>query len=276
MDHRLSYTGKRVVVTGAASGIGQATAGVVAGLGATVVALDVREAKGFSWIETNLAKKASIDEAIRRIGDPVDALFNCAGLPGPPFSDHETMLVNFVGLRHLSESLAERMKPGSAVASVSSVAGMGYLRHLAQLKPLLESNGFDEASQWCQDNPAIANGYPAAKESVIAWTQTRAKTLGARGIRINCISPGITETPMLAQFDALVGRDWMETHMQGFLGRNSRPDEQAWALAFLNSDAASFVSGANLFVDAGYSGALSVGVVPPPPPPPKVVARTRA
>src|SRR5262249_7518090 len=155
--------------------------------------------------------RASIDDAVGRLADrPVDALINCAGLPGPPFSDLETMLVNFVGLRHLSETLAERMRPGAAIASVSSVAGMGYMRRLAQLKPLLETLDFDAARKWCEENPKVANGYPAAKECVIAWTQMRAKPFGERGLRINCVSPGITETPMLEKFDDLVGRDWME------------------------------------------------------------------
>ena len=274
MENRYSYAGKRVVVTGAASGIGEATARVVADLGAEVVALDIREAKGpvKEWIETNLASKDSIDASVRRIGEPVHALFNCAGLPGPPFSALETMLVNFAGLRHLTDSLLAAMKPGAAIASVSSVAGMGYARKLAQLKPLLDTRGFDDARRFCEEHPEVANGYQAAKECLVAWTQMRAKDLGKRGIRINCTCPGITETPMMNHFDALVGRDWMEAHLQGFLGRNSRPDEQAWALAFLGSDAASFVSGTTLFVDAGYSGALMVGAVQPPPPSPKVVA----
>jgi NAD(P)-dependent dehydrogenase (short-subunit alcohol dehydrogenase family) len=275
----MSYEGKRVVVTGAASGIGEATALVARGLGAEVVALDVREVKvpGARWIRTDLSQRASIDDAVRAIGEPVHALFNCAGVPGPPtFSEVDTMLVNFIGLRHLSESLVERMKPGCAIASVSSVAGMGYLRHLAQLKPLLEATDFDEARRFCEKNPEIANGYAAAKECVIAWTQMRAKPFGARGVRINCTCPGITETPMLAQFGDLVGRDWMETHLQGFLGRNSRPDEQAWALAFLNSEAASYVNGTCLYADAGYAGALTVGAISPPPPSPKAGARNRS
>jgi NAD(P)-dependent dehydrogenase (short-subunit alcohol dehydrogenase family) len=269
MKNRLSYAGKRAVVTGAASGIGKATCELVRELGGDVLALDVRE--GFERVD--LRDRSSIDGAVRRIGEPVDALFNCAGLPGPPFSNLDTMLVNFVGLRHLTESLAERMKPGSAIASVSSVAGMGYQRRLAQLKPLLETKDFDGARRFCEEHPDVANGYAGAKECLVAWTQTCAKPFGARGIRINCTCPGITETPMLAHFDALVGRDWMEAHLQGFLGRNSRPEEQAWALAFLNSDAASFVSGTTLFVDAGYAGALSVGAISPPPPPPPKASR---
>lgn len=278
MSNRFSYEGKRVVVTGAASGIGAATAGVIGELGGQVVALDVCEAHapGARFIQTDLRRRDSIDHALAEIGEPVNALFNCAGLPGPPFSDLDTMLVNFVGLRYLSESLAERMQPVSSIASVVSVAGLGYQRRLAQLMPLLETKTFEDGQRWCEEHPDVANGYQAAKECILAWTGRSAVKLGPRGIRVNTTCPGITETPMLDQFDALVGRDWMEQYMQGFLGRNSRPEEQAWALAFLGSDAASYVHGANLIVDGGYFGALSVGAIQPPPPPTKATARARA
>jgi NAD(P)-dependent dehydrogenase (short-subunit alcohol dehydrogenase family) len=86
MENKFSYAGKRVVVTGVASGIGEATARVVQGLGADVLSLDVREARVGTFLETNLASRDAIDAAIQSIGEPVHALFNCAGLAGPPFS----------------------------------------------------------------------------------------------------------------------------------------------------------------------------------------------
>ena len=67
--------------------------------------------------------------------------------------------------------------------------------------------------------------------------------------------------------DPLNVRPVMETHLQGFFGRNAKPAEQAWPLAFLSSELASFISGVNLCVDAGYSGALLTGTIDPPPPP---------
>src|SRR5947209_1001484 len=118
----LSYQDKRVVVTGAASGIGAATAKLVAQLGGQVTGVDIKESDTERFVEANLMDLQSINAAAKQIGD-VDALFNCAGVQGPPFSNLDTMLVNFIGLRHLTELLLQRMPPGSAIVSVASLAG---------------------------------------------------------------------------------------------------------------------------------------------------------
>ena len=174
------------------------------------------------------------------------------------------MLVNFVGARQLTEALLPQMPSGSAIASVASVAGMGYLLNMANVKQLLETDSYEAARAWCEEHPEIANGYAFSKECIIVYALMYAKRLAERGIRINAISPGITETPMLPHFYDQVGKDWMDANFRGFLGRNANADEQAWPLAFLNSDAASFISGVNIFVDAGYAGALFTGEVAPP------------
>lgn len=268
--NRIDYHGKRIIVTGAASGMGEAVARLAGELGAEVYALDVKGARVpvATFVKTDLMDRDSIDAAVRGIGGPVHALFNCAGVPGPPFSNTETMLVNFIGPRHLTESVIALMPHGGAIASIASVAGSGWTQNLSNVMRLLETVSFDEAHAWCDANPKIANGYRFSKECMIVYSMVRARELGRRGLRINCVSPGITETPMLLQFDTLVTREWMERHLQGFLGRNSRPEEQAWPLLFVNSDLASFMSGTNTFVDAGYTGSLLTGQVPPAPPPP--------
>lgn len=270
MKDPLAYAERRVVVTGAASGMGQATARLLGELGADVVGLDVRDTSVAvkEFVRVDLRERAQIDAAVSHIGETVHALFNCAGLPGPPFTNLDTMLVNFIGPRHLTEALIPRMPRGAAIASIASVAGMGYAMNLANVRQLLETPDFETARSWCEAHPELANGYPFSKECIITYTLTRARALAERGIRINCISPGITDTPMLRYFHDQVGREWMERNFQGFLGRNAQPEEQAWPLVFLCSEAASYISGANLFVDAGYTGALVTGQVPPPQPPP--------
>ncbi len=107
MDDVLQYRGKRCVVTGSASGMGAAAAQILVDLGAEVIGLDVKptEVAVAQQITVDLKDKASIDAAVAAIGSPVDAVFSVAGLPGQPFSDFDTVMVNFVGAVHLIESL---------------------------------------------------------------------------------------------------------------------------------------------------------------------------
>jgi NAD(P)-dependent dehydrogenase (short-subunit alcohol dehydrogenase family) len=257
----LGYAGKQVVVSGAASGMGAAAARVLVDLGAEVHALDLHpiDAKVAHTLEVDLRRRETIDAAARRLPARVDALFNCAGLPGPPFSNLDTMLVNFAGLRHLTEAVLPRMHAGGAVASITSVAGMGWRKNLDNVKALCGTKDFEEARAWCESHPTEANGYLFSKQCIIWYTLQRAVDLVPRGIRMNCLSPSPTDTPMLEAFHAQVSRDFIDKHFLAPIGRNATPEEMAEPLVLLNSDASRFVSGVNLFVDFGYVAATEVG-----------------
>jgi NAD(P)-dependent dehydrogenase (short-subunit alcohol dehydrogenase family) len=260
----LGYAGKRVVVSGASSGMGAAAARTLVDLGAKVHALDLRpiETKVEQALEVDLRRRDSIDGAVRQLPAHVDALFNCAGLPGPPFSNLDTMLVNFAGLRHLTEALLPRIPKGGAIASITSVAGMGFRKNLENVKGLCGTKDFDEARAWCEAHPDKANGYLFSKQCIIWYTMQRAVELVARGIRMNCLSPAPTDTPMLPAFHAQATRDFIDKHFLAPIGRNATPEEMAEPLVLLNSDAARFVSGVNLFVDWGYLASIEVGARP--------------
>src|SRR5438046_1501885 len=107
MEDALQYDGKRVVVTGCSSGMGAATARILNDLGAEVTGVDVKkpDSSVHDYQEVDLRNKEAIDSAVGSIDSPVHAVFSVAGLPGAPFSDLDTVLVNFVGARHLIESL---------------------------------------------------------------------------------------------------------------------------------------------------------------------------
>ena len=260
----LGYEGQRVVVTGAHSGMGEAAARLLIELGAEVHALDVREvgAPVVQSIETDLGRRESIDAALERIPGELHALLNCAGLPGPPFGNLETVLVNFVGPRHLTESLLPRIASGGAVASITSVAGMGYRKNLENVNALLATRGFEEGAAWCEAHPEAANGYLFSKQCIIAYTKARAGELAERGVRINCISPAPTDTPMMKAFIDQVSREFMDEHFRAPVGRNATPEEMAEPLVFLASRAARFISGQNLFIDFGYTAQVESGQRP--------------
>jgi NAD(P)-dependent dehydrogenase (short-subunit alcohol dehydrogenase family) len=257
----LGYAGKCVVLSGAATGMGAAAARILVDLGAEVHALDVKpiEAKVAQSIFVDLRDPASIDAALAQIPARVDVHLNCAGLPGAPFSALDTMLVNFVGLRHLTEGVIPRLGAGSAVASITSVAGMGFRKNLENVKALCATPDFAAGRAWCESHPNEANGYLFSKQCIIWYTMQRAVELVSRGIRMNCLSPAPTDTPMLPAFHAQVNREFIEQHFLAPIGRNATPEEMAEPLLFLGSDAARFVSGVNLFVDYGYLAAVEVG-----------------
>jgi NAD(P)-dependent dehydrogenase (short-subunit alcohol dehydrogenase family) len=91
----------------------------------------------------------------------------------------------------------------------------------------------------------------------------RSFTLAPRGIRINCLNPGPTDTPMMPHFEQAVGREFMASFPKPLWGRNSRPDEQAWPLLFLNSPRASYVTGVQFDADAGFKAGMFTGQIDP-------------
>lgn len=259
MHDMLAYQGKNVVVTGAASGIGQAAARILSELGAEVYALDIGEVTipVKQFIRTDLRSEGSITAAAKLVPDKFYAVYGVAGIPGPPFSNLDITMVNFVGHRHLTETLLPRMQDGGAVASVTSIAGIGWKNNLSSVSKLLATVGFDEARAWLEANPDINNGYVFSKQCIIAYAASRAGELAQRRIRINCLSPVATDTPMLRGLLQQYGQESMDM-LVAPCGRHSTPDEVAEALIFLNSNMGRFVSGHNLIVDYGWQAAVDV------------------
>jgi NAD(P)-dependent dehydrogenase (short-subunit alcohol dehydrogenase family) len=259
-----SYEGKHAVVTGCSSGIGAATARELAALGATVTGMDIKPppARIERFVEVDISDRASIEAAEAQIDRPADALFNCAGLSGGGGPALLVMRVNFIGLRHLTEALVEHMPPGSAVVSVASVGGAGYLTNMEAVRDFLAVDGFDAAVGWCEQHPEQFpnGGYSFSKQSVIVYTMVRANDLATRGIRINSIGPGMTATPMLLDSARLLGQDYLDRFPRP-LGRDADPEEQAWPLLFFNSRAASYVTGQHLWTDGGLVNGLAAGTI---------------
>jgi NAD(P)-dependent dehydrogenase (short-subunit alcohol dehydrogenase family) len=269
----LGYTGKRAVVTGAASGMGHATIKYLAELGAEVLALDISPIEDGPWtpIEVNLGDKASIDSVLEVIGEPVDRLFNVAGVAGGRGKEKPAMMVNFFGLRYLTERLLPVMPHGGAIVNVSSLAGYRYIVARADLEQMLHMSTMDEAEAWLddEDNQELFNGYGTSKELLNLWTVTTCKELAeTHGVRINVVAPGTTETPLLDAFKEnareRTGSDQGVVAARGFMGRFATSEDQAAACVFLNSDAAEMITGQILGVDGGMAGAMTGGALDQP------------
>lgn len=257
MDDVLGYEGKRVVVTGCASGMGAATAALLGELGAEVVGIDIAEADPpvAAYHRTDLSDPEAIDATVAAIGGPVDSLCNCAGLPTTA-PDRPVIAVNFLGHRHLTEALLASMPAGSSVGFISSAGGMGWLDRIDTLLGLIATDGFAAGEAWLDEHEHLwaGNGYAFSKEAINTYVNKRGYQVAAR-VRINSIMPGPTDTPMMPSFVESMGETFFERFPKP-VGQNSTPEEQAWALVMLNSPRASYVAATNVFTDGGFSGGI--------------------
>jgi NAD(P)-dependent dehydrogenase (short-subunit alcohol dehydrogenase family) len=259
------YDGRRAVVTGCASGIGAAVARQLTELGAEVVGLDLKrpalQLKEFH--ELDLSDPASIERAVAAIDGPVDSLFNVAGVSSGIGDPMRVVTINFLGTRHFTEALIPSMPPGSAIANVSSLAASAYRANATVTAGLLDTATMAEGIEWCQRNPepvADGGGYRLSKEAIILYGMANVGWLGAKGIRINCTAPGVTDTPILDQLRSAYGQQFLDS-FQTPLGRAADPDEQAGVLLFLNSGAASYITGQVIWVDGGSVAERVIGDV---------------
>ncbi len=264
MSDILGYKGKRVIVSGCFSGMGEATAKILLDLGAEVHGLDFKPSALplASFNQIDLRDAASIEAGVAAIGGKVDALFNCAGLAGGgAFPAMDTFKVNFIGTRHLTDQVIPLMGEGAAIVSIASTGGLGWSRRIPVHMELLQTKGFQAAVDWAEAHPEhVAEGYAFSKEAVIVWTQFMGAHLIKKGIRINCSLPSPTQTPMMATFHATSGKDVVDAAAEP-LGRYTTPAEQAGPLVLLCSNAAGVVNGVVLPVDGGFMGGLATGQV---------------
>ena len=250
---------KVAFITGAASGIGRACAFLFAHEGARLVASDV-DTDGLEALRGELEESAAeclvlagdvtrrarveemVDEAVARFSR-IDVLVNSAGITRrnvPADADFEeawdkVMAVNLKGTLLMCHAVAQVMtqRGGGAIVNLSSIMGLvTYPDHLGL------SDGF--------------NPYPHSKGGVLQLTRDLAVNLAKSGVRANAVCPGFVYTPLTRGISAneQIHETVKRMHPMGRLGE---PEEVARAILFLASDDASFVTGAALTVDGGYT-----------------------
>src|SRR2546428_7252357 len=179
---KFRYDGKRVLVVGGATGMGAATAELALDAGAEVVVMDFAPVKisGVKSIHLNLADKESIDRAADECGGPLHALFACAGVAhGTPRIEK----INFIGHRPLIDRAIAQglLGRGSAIGFISSAAGLGWRKHLDEVKAYLDAApDFDSAVAWIAANPDKAS-YTWSKQTINVYVQSRALELLNQG-----------------------------------------------------------------------------------------------
>lgn len=242
----IDLTGKRALVTGAAAGIGRATAAVLAELGASVVLADLdaergeeaaRETGG-TFVRCDVSRREDCETAVATAVSAyggVDVLFNNAGIIRRStvceISEEDWDMVMAVNIRSVM-LLSRLVVPLMAEAGGGSIVNTG--------------------SGWGIRGGARAISYCASKGAVVNMTRAMAIDHGPQNIRVNCVCPGDTETGMLADEARQLGEapaSFYEDAADRPLGRIGKPRDIAQAVAFLASDASAFVSGAIIPVD---------------------------
>ncbi|MDP1812046.1 MAG: SDR family oxidoreductase [Sediminibacterium sp.] len=246
MYNPFSLNGKTILVTGASSGIGRAIAIECSKMGAIVVITGRDEHRlnlTYSQLEGNghlklVADFKIKDELLTLINNlpDIDGLVNVAGIVKTlpfQFVNREELMnifdVNFFAPVLLSQNIikARKLKNGSSIVFISSIDGT-VTTHIGN------------------------SMYASSKGAVSAIAKNMALDLAAKKIRVNCVLPGMTETPLINIDD--ITEEQLEADRRLYpLKRFGKPEEVAYAVIYLLSDASSWVTGSNLLIDGGFT-----------------------
>lgn len=270
MKDYLGYKDKIVVVTGAASGMGKATAKMLVDLGAQVYALDWAEVKveGIKqYIHTDLSKKESVDEAFSQIPEHIDSYFGIAGISGLKNDFLTTAKIDLISNKYITEDiLPNRMTAGGSIAYMTSTAGFGWEQedNKKHYLPIIAASGWEATVEAIEKSPFVhlpGNlGYVFSKLALNYLVSKYQALYAVKHIRVNAVLPGSTDTGLKDDFATLTQGEENLLKYTGYAQRLAKSEEMAEPIVFLNSDMASYISGETLIVDYGNCSEITAGI----------------
>jgi NAD(P)-dependent dehydrogenase (short-subunit alcohol dehydrogenase family) len=251
---------RRVVVVGAGSGIGAAAAAHFHATGDHVLAVDCRPHRtpASENEQCDLRDADAIERLLTRIGSGWDLLAHVAGIPGTaPAAD--VLTVNYLGMRLMAEGMLPLLRQGGAIVAVASTAGLGWPQRSEALAGLLAAGDAEAVRRWQEGQDPSYPVYSTSKEAVIVYAKRLAGPAWTKyGVRVNTVSPGPVQTPILPDFEQTMGKSVLDM-ASAAVGRHATVDDIVPVIAFLGSSAASWINGQDIQVDAGFITSLTAG-----------------
>jgi len=251
---------RKIVVVGAGSGIGAAVAAHFHNHGDHVLAVDVRahETPASEYAQCDLRDAASIKTLVDQIGSGWDMLAHVAGIPGTaPAAD--VLKVNYLGMRLMTEGMLPLLRQGGSVVAVASTAALGWDQRIDILTDLLELTDADAVERWQAGQDPNYPVYTTSKQAVVLYSKRLAGPAWTKyGVRINTVSPGPVETPILSDFEQTMGKDVLDM-CRSTVGRHANVDDIVPVIAFLGSSQARWITGQDILVDGGFINCMTSG-----------------
>ncbi|WP_245818705.1 SDR family oxidoreductase [Haloechinothrix alba] len=214
------------------------------------------------FVECDSSNPASTDDAVDELGTGRDVVCNVAGLAGTAPAEL-VMRDNFPGHRHVTERLPDRMNDGVSLVAVASMARFGRPRRLEQLRQSLNRDDLDCGPVRLRDNQVSGNAYSFSKEAATVYVMTMVLPLAERGLRINAVSPGPAEEPVLDDFATIVGKDDLPS-VRNLVGRYAESADIAPVTVHPSSGDSAWIKGSNIIADGGIGDAILSGVITGP------------
>jgi len=249
---------RTIIVTGVSSGIGQETARQIRAAGGRVIGIDrnVPQIELEEFHQLDLNDETAIDRLLPRlIALKADGLANIAGVP-PTAAPEVVVTVNLVALKRLTLGLVESLAEGASIVNLASLAGIGWEGQIAKIK---EAEGLTHTgvADFCAaQGIGKENSYFFTKQALIAWTHVNRWTWRDRGIRMNSVSPGPVNTPILKDFQETLG-ERVEEDMR-VMDRPGTPQDIAPVVVFLLSAGSVWLRGVNIACDGGMRAHIDV------------------
>ena len=246
MVNPFSLEGKRILITGGASGIGKATASLCAQLGADLVLVDLNE-DGLLATSTEIGKETTTIYPIN-LTDEKELSSMVSSLP---------KLDGVVSNAGIVLSLLAKFNEFSdmeKIFKINTFSHISLIQELLKQKKLNKGASIVFTSSMSGVFCGLAGGslYGATKSALVGYSKALALELAPRGIRVNTVHPGMIQTPLTA--NTALSQDVLEEDAKNYpLGRYGKPEEVAAAMAYLLSDATVWMTGTQLLIDGGYS-----------------------